>query len=130
MTQEMVNDSLSRPFGAVTEYTDMIGISEQTKIATRQYAEWSAAAGYRMFSVCGVKAKEMAKKELKKYCGRGMPWRTKIAKIGTFRASSTTPYEGCGVPRREKCEDCKDWDLPGVFNDTFRRFWRPQARKM
>jgi len=53
MTQEMVEDCLSYPNGAVTEYTDMLEITEQTRNATRQYAEWSAATEIRHYSSLG-----------------------------------------------------------------------------
>ena len=98
MTQEMVEDCLSYPNGAVTEYTDMLEITEQTKKATRQYAEWSAATEIRHYSSLGVRVENMTKKDMRKYCGRGMPWRTKMVKVGSGarKGASKTRHGGSG----------------------------------
>ena len=50
--------------------------------ATREYAEWSAAAELRMLSSEGVDVDQFTDADFRKYCGRGLPWRTKMVKLG------------------------------------------------
>ena len=64
------------------EYTGKIGIEEEVSKATRQLAEWSAAAECRMYSMVGVMCKEMPTKELRKVCRRGLPWTHKMVRVG------------------------------------------------
>ena len=67
----MVEDCLSYPNGAVTEYTDMLEITEQTRKATRQYAEWSAATEIRHYSSLGVRVENMTRKDMTNTAAEG-----------------------------------------------------------
>ena len=81
MIQKRVNDSLSHPNACCAEYAERIGIKEEMDKATRQYAEWSAAAEIRMFAKEGIKVHELTKADHKKYLGRGLPWRTDMVSL-------------------------------------------------
>jgi hypothetical protein len=70
----MVDDGLLHPNMCCEEYAQQIGIQENMKKATRQYAEWSAAAELRMFAKEKVKVRKMSEDDMKLYCGRGLPW--------------------------------------------------------
>ena len=43
-------------------YIDNLGVGDNVRKATRQYAEWSVAAKYRMLSAKGVQAHKMTPK--------------------------------------------------------------------
>ena len=81
-TQDMVEESLARPNAWCLEYTTRLGISEEVGVATREYAEWSAAAELRLLSSEGVDIDQFTKADFRKYCGRGLPWRTQMVKLG------------------------------------------------
>ena len=62
--------------------TTKLGVNCGMAKATRQYADRSAAAELRMLSKEGVLVHKVSRKEIALYCGRGMPWRTKMVTVG------------------------------------------------
>ena len=69
MTQKAVEKAFKNVHKEVEEYAEALGILESMKKATRQYAEWSAAAELRMLSTQGVKVKKLTLKTLRKTVG-------------------------------------------------------------
>jgi len=64
MTQQMVDNSLRHPNLCCEEYVQRLGIQKQVQEATREYAEWSAAAEMRMFAKARIKVHEMSEKDI------------------------------------------------------------------
>ena len=77
LTRGTVEAAKKRKQPEVQGYAKEIGISESMAKAIWQYAWWSAVAELRLLSAKGVKAKSMQKKQMDKYCGRGLPWEVK-----------------------------------------------------
>ena len=79
----MVDTSYGNPIMWTDDHVADMGIWDKVKEATRQYAEWAFAAEYFMLSSKGVKVRKFTPQYIKLFCGRGLPWRTKMVAIGS-----------------------------------------------
>lgn len=63
------------------QYANNIGLGSQIVAATKQYAGWSVAAELRLLSKEAMTTEKLSAKDIKEYCDRGLPWKTKLVKI-------------------------------------------------
>ena len=107
------------------DYAEALGILDSVKKATRQYAEWSAAAELRMLSTKGVKVRRMRRNDIEENCGRGMPWKVEQREIGPTKHERVIEEQAWEVGADNAFES----DLLGTIAEIMIQMYQRKSQK-